>query len=190
MSAQQNQTQSLKWNNSIFIPMIDFNITKNQIKEIMEEHFGKISRIDFVSFNSNNGCGRRAFIHFAQWDSNNYSDFVRYSIETNGFYDMLIPPMNGNLKYNVRLLVNKNPVPETDQTIQQVASNMDFMAEKIRVQEEEIKGLKQTCDNLVFYMNQLQLRMNEMLYQKSIVPIVPSIIEDDTMGEMQVSELL
>jgi hypothetical protein len=58
--------QSTKWNNSIFIPMIDFSITKNQIKQIMEEYFGKVSRIDFVSFNSDNGSGRRAFIHFTQ----------------------------------------------------------------------------------------------------------------------------
>ena len=130
MSAFQQQQQSAnKWNNSIFIPMIDFSVTKNQIKQIMEEYFGKVSRIDFVSFNSDNGCGRRAFIHFASWYKNDYAKCVRYNIETNGHYDMLLPvygatSINGMAaKYTVRLLINKNPVPETEQTIQQVASN-------------------------------------------------------------------
>ena len=199
-----------KWNNSIFIPMIDFNITKNQMKDLMEEHLGKVSRIDFVSFNSENGCGRRAFIHFAKWENNVYANSVRFHIETNGFYDMLIPAMNTTPKYNVRLLINKNPVPETEQTIQQVASNMDFMAEKIRTQEEviqsvtsnmnfmaekihtqeeEILGLKQTCENLIFYTSQLQLRVNQLVNDLSNKPSVV-VIEDDIMGEMQLSELI
>jgi hypothetical protein len=49
-------------------------------------------------------------------------------------------------------MVNKNPVPETEVTIQQVASNMDFMAEKIRLQEEEIIGLKQLIENMYYMM--------------------------------------
>ena len=189
MSAFQQQQPSSLWNNSLFIPMIDFSVTKNQIKQIMEEYFGKVSRIDFVSFNSDNGSGRRAFIHFASWYKNDYAKCVRYNIETNGHYDMLLPvygatPINGMAaKYTVRLLINKNPVPETEQTIQQVASNMDFMAEKIRIQEEEIQGLKQICENLIFYTKQLQLRMNSTLME----PMME--IDDDIMGEMQLSEL-
>jgi hypothetical protein len=188
MSAQQ---QNNVWNNSIFIPKIDFGVTKNDIKKIMEEYFGKVSRIDFVSFNSENGSGRRAFIHFSEWYFNDYAKFVRYTIETNGHYNMLLPINGANpnnlisvAKYTVRLLVNKNPVPETEQTIQQVASNMDFMAEKIRIQEEQIQGLKQTCENLVFYTKQLELRMNAMIMLQQPLPL-----KDDQMGEMQLSEL-
>jgi len=194
-NANANANANGKWNNSIFIPMIDFNITKNQMKDIMEEHLGKVSRIDFVSFNSENGCGRRAFVHFGKWENNDYAKCVRYHIEHNGFYDMLIPAMNGTPKYNVRLLINKNPVPETEQTIQQVASNMDFMAEKIRIQEEEIQALKQTCENLIFYTSQMQLRMNQFFSNNNMNmninnnrPVV--VVEDDIMGEMQLSELI
>jgi hypothetical protein len=185
MSAYQTQNQCVnKWNNSVFIPSIDFNITKNQIKEIMEEHFGKISRIDFVSFNSDNGSGRRAFIHFSEWFKNPYANGVRGNIEINGFHDMLLP-LPSNNKYKVRLLVNKNPVPETEQTIQQVASNMDFMAEKIRIQEEEIQGLKQLCHNLIFHTQQMELRMNAILERNDT--FLKEYPED--MGEMNVSEL-
>ena len=197
MSAQQQQQQQQQsqfiWNNSIFIPKIDFSVTKNDIKKIMEEYFGKVARIDFVSFNSDNGSGRRAFIHFSEWYINDYSKFVRFTIETKGHYDMLLPinganPNNSSsvAKYTVRLLVNKNPVPETEQTIQQVASNMDFMGEKIRIQEEQIEGLKQTCENLVFYTKQLELRLNAMMLQQQL-PL--NIILEDQMGEMQLSEL-
>lgn len=194
-SFQQQQQVPAKWTNSLFIPMIDFSVTKNQIKQIMEEYFGKVSRIDFVSFNSDNGCGRRAFIHFASWYKNDYAKVVRYNIETNGHYDMLLPingasSINGGAaKYSVRLLINKNPVPETEQTIQQVASNMDFMAEKIRIQEEEIQGLKQTCENLIFYTSQLQLRINRMLQEQEKI-LGAAAVEEDTMGEMQLSELI
>ena len=197
MSAQQQQQQQQQsqfiWNNSIFIPKIDFSVTKNDIKKIMEEYFGKVARIDFVSFNSDNGSGRRAFIHFSEWYINDYSKFVLFTIETKGHYDMLLPinganPNNSSsvAKYTVRLLVNKNPVPETEQTIQQVASNMDFMGEKIRIQEEQIEGLKQTCENLVFYTKQLELRLNAMMLQQQL-PL--NIILEDQMGEMQLSEL-
>lgn len=194
-SFHQQQQAPAKWTNSIFIPMIDFSVTKNQIKQIMEEYFGKVSRIDFVSFNSDNGCGRRAFIHFVSWYKNDYAKVVRYNIETNGHYDMLLPingasAINGGAaKYSVRLLINKNPVPETEQTIQQVASNMDFMAEKIRLQEEEIQGLKQTCENLIFYTSQIQLRINRMLQEQEKI-LGAAAVEEDTMGEMQLSELI
>ena len=204
MASQQLQQQV--WTNSIFIPKIDFSITKNDIKKTMEENFGRVSRIDFVSFNSENGSGRRAFIHFSEWYNNDYSKFVRYSIETKGHYDMLLP-INGinynpssigaaiAAKYTVRFLINKNPVPETEQTIQQVASNMDFMAEKIRIQEEQIEGLRQTCENLIFYTKQLELRLNAMTLLPPLPPTLNIIqsAEDvlaDQMGEMQLSELL
>jgi hypothetical protein len=178
----QNQ-QPPKWNNSIFIPAIDFNITKNKIKEIMEMDLGRISRIDFVSFNSDNGSGRRAFIHFAEWFKNPYANGIRGNIEINGFHDMILHIAPN--KYKVRLLVNKNPVPETEQTIQQVASNMDFIAEKIRLQEDEIQGLKQMCQNLIFYTQQLELRTQQLELRTNAFKEE----EEDTIGEMHVHEL-
>jgi hypothetical protein len=188
MSAQRNQVQQQQqpqppmWTNSIFIPKIDFSVTKNQLKDIMEHSVGKVSRIDFAAFNSEHGSGRRVFIHFAQWYNNDYAKTVRYNIEKTGHFDMKLP-INGE---TVRLLINKNPVPETEQTIQQVASNVDFMAEKIRLQEEEILGLKQTCENLIFYTKQMQLRMNTFLLAHHKPYVVE---EEDTMGEMTLSEL-
>lgn len=149
------------WNNSLCIPAIDFNITKNGLKEYFETALdAKVVRIDFVSFNSDKGTGRRAFVHFSHWSNvNKYARDIRAKIESIGHYDLSLP----NTRIYMRLMINKNPVPETEVTIQQVASNMDFMAEKIRVQEElilsqqeEIAGLKQFMENMYFMMMQNQ----------------------------------
>lgn len=141
------------WTNSLFIPAVDFNITKNSLKDYLESLTdSKVSRVDFVSFNNDKGTGRRAFVHFSHWNgSNKYAKDIRNKIETLGHYDISIP----NSRVHLKLLVNKNPVPETEVTIQQVASNMDFMAEKIRLQEEliikqqeEIAAMKQWMENM------------------------------------------
>ena len=43
--------------------------------------------------------------------------------------------------------MNKNPVPETDKTIHQVASEIDFIGEKIRLHEETlVRENEQICD--------------------------------------------
>ena len=147
------------WTNSLFIPAIDFNITKNGLKDYFETLLdSKVSRVDFVSFNSDKGTGRRAFIHFGFWNpSNRYAKEIRAKIESKGYYDISLP----NTRMLYRLMINKNPVPETEITMPQVASNMDFMAEKIRIQEEEIHrlkeemaGMKQFMENMYYMMTQ------------------------------------
>jgi len=119
------------WNNSLFIPAVHFDITKNQMKEEMEKNIGKVHRIDFVGFNSENGAGRRAFVHFSNTYQNNYVKGLRNDLETKGYADV-----HYGKKMMWRLMPNKNPVPETDQTIQQVASNIDFISEKIKIHED------------------------------------------------------
>ena len=147
------------WTNSLFIPAIDFSITKNGLKDYFETLLdSKISRVDFVSFNSDKGTGRRAFIHFQVWNtSNRYAKEIRNKIESSGHYDLSLP----NSRIHIRLMVNKNPVPETEVTLPQVASNMDFMAEKIRVQEEEIQGLKLELSGMKQFMENMYYMMTQ-----------------------------
>jgi hypothetical protein len=158
-------TVNVAWTNSLFIPAIDFTITKNGLKDYFETLLdSKVSRVDFVSFNSDKGTGRRAFIHFKNWNtSNKFAKEIRAKIESSGFYDINAPfnisAPTAHIYY--RLMINKNPVPETEITMPQVASNMDFMAEKIRIQEEEIQnlkeemaGMKQLMENMYYMMTQ------------------------------------
>jgi hypothetical protein len=153
-----------KW--SLFIPSINFQITKNKLKDVMEKKFGKLSRVDFVSFNSENGCGRRAFIHFSEWFDTDFTRNLKKEITEKEYVDI-------HIDYSpIRLMRNKNPVPETEQTLPQVVSNIDFMAEKIRIQEarleeqpekiemqnQEIEGLKQQFENMFYQLQLLQNR--------------------------------
>ena len=121
-----------QWNNSIFIPAIPFAVTKNQLKDAMESNIGTVHRIDFATFNSDNGSGRRAFVHFDHTYQTDFTKVLRQEIAQKGHYDVYYPMY----KMNLRIMMNKNPVPETDKTIHQVASDIDFMGEKIRLHEE------------------------------------------------------
>ena len=148
------------WTNSLFIPAIDFSITKNDLKEFLEKKTdSKVSRVDFVSFNNDKGTGRRAFVHFQNWNSaNKFAKDIRAKIESHGHYELSLP----NSRMYIRLMVNKNPVPETEVTLPQVASNMDFMAEKIRIQEEEILRLKEEMAAMKQFMENMYYMMLQM----------------------------
>lgn len=121
-----------QWNNSIFIPAIPFAVTKNQLKDAMESNIGTVHRIDFATFNSDNGSGRRAFVHFDHTYQTDFTKVLRQEIAQKNHFDVYYPMY----KMNLRIMMNKNPVPETDKTIHQVASEIDFMGEKHRIYEE------------------------------------------------------
>lgn len=131
------------WNNSIFIPAIPFAVTKNQLKDAMESNLGPVHRIDFATFNSDNGSGRRAFVHFDHTYQTDFTKVLRQEIAQKGHFDVFYPMY----KMNLRIMMNKNPVPETDKTIHQVASEIDFIGEKIRLHEETfLQEKEQICD--------------------------------------------
>ena len=141
----QNKVPTMvpQWNNSIFIPAIPFAVTKNDLKDAMESNIGTVHRIDFATFNSDNGTGRRAFVHFDHTYQTDFTRVLRQEIAQKGHYDVYYPMY----KMNVRIMMNKNPVPETDKTIHQVASEIDFMGEKIRLHEETfLQEKEQICD--------------------------------------------
>lgn len=168
------------WNNSIFIPAIPFAVTKNQLKEAMESNLGKVHRIDFATFNSDNGSGRRAFVHFDQMHPTDFIKVLRQEISQKGHFDVSYPRYNMTL----RILMNKNPVPETDKTIHQVASEIDFIGEKIRLHEEtfllmqeknkaleeENKSMKQFMENM-FHMMKSQEAMIQTLVNTVSIPM-------------------
>ena len=127
-----SKSEVTPWNNSIFIPAIPFAVTKNQLKDAMESNLGTVHRIDFATFNSDNGSGRRAFVHFDHTYQTDFTKVMRQEIAQKGHFDVSYPM----LRTNLRIMMNKNPVPETDKTIHQVASEIDFMGEKHRIYEE------------------------------------------------------
>lgn len=140
---RSDSSKESKWNNSIFIPAIPFAVTKNDLKDAMESNIGTVHRIDFATFNSDNGSGRRAFVHFDHTYQTDFTKLLRQEIAHKGHFDVYYPMY----KMNLRIMMNKNPVPETDKTIHQVASDIDFMGEKIRLHEETfLRENEKICD--------------------------------------------
>ena len=125
-------TNASEWVMSFFIPRIDFNISKTQVRNYFEEtrKLGKVGRVDFVSFNSETGVGRRAFIHFNEYTKLEHGTAILQIITLNGFEEDRIGDCN------VRILKNKNPVPRTQLNFDQVASNIEFIAEDVKRHEE------------------------------------------------------
>ena len=125
-------TNASEWVMSFFIPRIDFNISKTQVRNYFEEtrKLGKVGRVDFVSFNSETGVGRRAFIHFDEYTNLEHGNAILQIISLNGFEEDRIGDCN------VRILKNKNPVPRTQLNFDQVASNIEFIAEDVKRHEE------------------------------------------------------
>jgi hypothetical protein len=140
----------IQWTNSLFIPRIDFALTKTQVKDHIELWLKcTVNRVDFVSFNSPSGVGRRAFLHLSSAGCKN-KEFMQRIME-HGNYDTCVGGCN------VRILINKNPVPETALNLQQVASNTVFLGDEMIVQKEKIEQL----ENKVVEMQKLLEKQQE-----------------------------
>jgi hypothetical protein len=134
MTAAQQQQQEQLWTNSVFIPLIDYSITKPQLKHFFEKtcKLGDVSRVDFVSFNSDKGVGRRAFIHFSHFSN----DVVKETLLFQGKYDTCIKG------HTIRLIINRKPVPETTLNLNQVAHNTEFLGEEVKTHSNRIEELE------------------------------------------------
>jgi len=151
-------------NPSFFIPRIDFQFTKNRIKDIFEEISKvNVTRVDFVSFNSEKGVGRRAYIHFEEWSPEITNIYTL--IQRDGFIGTVIST-GGNPDFSfyedIRILINKNPVPETKLNLNQVAHNIEFVADQVKVQQELIESQKKVIDEQQQRLFLLEQRMNQM----------------------------
>lgn len=165
---QQMQT----WTNSLFIPRVDFSVTKPDMKRYFEDtcNMGTVSRVDFVSFNNEKGTGRRAFVHF----SNFKDEHVKETLLTEGKIDT---NMNG---YIIRLVINEKPVPETKLNLNQVAHNTEFIGEEVKIQQEKIEKMeaqiKQMEEQMIFMMDtisQMQMRTNPLQTPYIPFPQIP-----------------
>lgn len=102
--------------------------------------FGMVCRVDFVSFNSENGIGRRAYVHYHWY---NFGCIIDSFMNQNGFYDISDPLLG-----DIRLLRNKNPVPQTSLNLDQVAYNTVFIGDEMKNQQTKTKLLEEKVEHL------------------------------------------
>ena len=155
---------------SLFIPRIDFQFTKTNVKDIFENLTeGVVSRVDFVSFNSEKGVGRRAYVHFEAWTSQ--IETMYSLIEQVGNIETTLRVPDGSLSCLVQLLINTNPVPETTLNLNQLASNVEFLADQIKNQQVLIESQQNIIQNQQQMLCMMEQRMNQL--SMCIMPMPP-----------------
>ena len=157
-------------NISIYIPRMSLYITEDIIKEEFGKTIGDVSRVDFTSldkkpgFNENfNNLFKSAFIHFNYIYNNNYTNSILLTLNNENSYKYFPKCKN---EYWI-LLKAKNPIIETWMNNSQIVENCRFLENKIELQEESIKYLK---DNLakvlekVYNLEKKDKYLDDMIY--------------------------
>ena len=136
-----NETVTVAWNNSIYIPTIYKSIRKEDLWAFLEKEMGIVSRIDFVDLNEN--C-RRAFVHFSEWYMDKgFGKIIRHNIETRGFCEFSMPIPNKYRKwFEGKLLINKNPLSATDSKVKKMKHWMNVSFERIHDLETTVNDMK------------------------------------------------
>jgi hypothetical protein len=135
---------------SFFIPRVSTDVTKYQLKQYFMK-FGMLCRVDFVSFNSENGIGRRAYVHYHWY---NFGCIIDSFMNQNGFYDI-----SDQVLGEIRLLKNKNPVPQTSLNLDQVAYNTIFIGDEMKNQQTKTELLEEKVEQLEKMVRLLMSRL-------------------------------
>lgn len=137
---------------SFFIPSIDYSISKATLKEWFLT-YGEVCRIDLVSHNKPTGLVRRAYIQFSSYT---YENIIENDIKTKGYCDHLFS--KDNVTYTFRILINNNPIPQTELNLDQVASNTIFIGDQVQEMAQRIQFL----ENIIGQMdNTLRVLIHE-----------------------------
>ena len=152
------------------------------MKTFFEDNFDcHVSRIDFVAFQNNTGVGRRAFVHFLYFHDN---DFTNALIKNK----VLVICCNG---FEMTVLINKNPIPETTLNPAQLAANNEFLSEEVKRQAEEITYLKEVQNDLYFRMEGMrqQIEHLQIHVQKPYMYIPPILYPSFSEIQPEVCEI-
>jgi hypothetical protein len=125
---------------SIFIPRIDFNMTREELIRIIEQQLcmGTVSRIDLAP--AKDGSGRMAFVHMSNFNSTPEVKQIRDAMETNPFWDL--PDSLNQYRIKIRFAINRNPVPKTDFTMETLADVITRQGYMMELFESRIRNLE------------------------------------------------
>jgi hypothetical protein len=170
----RNEQQSItpeSWlntkNGSLFIKYIPNHIDKTSLRSIFN-FLGQIARIDIVNI-SENGTGRRAFIHFHEWNDTEESLFIRKNIVSSYPVHFMYPNEFYNFQFSITM--NTRPIPTTELNLYQIQDwnqrlNDEFCDYKKRT-EIKMNSLLQQNNLLFNIVNELRSEMMMMKTQSS-----------------------
>jgi uncharacterized coiled-coil protein SlyX len=141
---------------SIFIPRIDFAVTRQELVDLIEKELflGRIERIDFAP--ANNGSGRMAFIHMIEFNKIPSVESIRNEMEQSGFWEVYQEFQRHPIK--LRFVINKNPVPKTTFTMETLAdavARQGYTVEQTTVDMEKINEEIGKQSNLIDHNQQV-----------------------------------
>jgi hypothetical protein len=124
--------------NSIYIPRIDFRMTREELSYLMEciLNMGKVSRIDFAP--TKDGSGRMAYIHM-EFNQEPQTVALREMIAKDSWE---VYPEYNVYPIKLRFLVNRRPVPKTEFTIETLTDSMSRMSYTVEQHGVDIAALQ------------------------------------------------
>jgi len=154
-------------NGSLFVKYIPNHIDKTSLRSIFN-FLGQISRIDIVNI-SENGTGRRAFIHFHEWNDNEESMYLRKNIVSSYPVHFIYPNEFYNFQFSITM--NTRPIPTTELNLYQIQDwnqrlNDEFCDYKKKTETKMATLLQQ--NNMLFnIVNELRGEIMMMKIQSS-----------------------
>lgn len=141
-------------NGSLFIKYIPNNVTKTNLRD-MFNFLGNISRIDVVNI-SENGSGRRAFIHFSEWKNTNESFLLRSNIAD--CYPTHFQYWNEEFSFEFSITLNCRPIPTTELNLYQIQDWSQRL-------NDEFCDFKKESQNKIDHLTHENEYLNEVIHQ-------------------------
>ena len=141
-------------NGSLFIKYIPNHVTKTNLRD-MFNFLGKISRIDVVNI-SENGSGRRAFIHYSEWNNTNESFLLRSNIAD--CYPTHFQHWDEIYSFEFSITLNCRPIPTTELNLYQIQDWNQRL-------NDEFCDFKKESQNKIDHLTNENEYLNEVIHQ-------------------------
>ena len=142
----------------LYIPRMSTDYNEDRVRAVFERLLiGSVSRVDFASitpgnYTSPNDRFQKAFVHLSQLYETESANHLRDSLKTTQDSIHLHPDLFNKKVYWI-VLLNKNPVAETNLNIHQVVENHRILEQLVFQQAEEIRNLQNTLTQLLTFRN-------------------------------------
>ena len=171
---------------SLYIPRMSTSYNEDRVRATFNRMMiGQVTRVDFASLvqGEPNPKFQKAFVHLSNFYDTDAANQLRSSLKTTQD-SVRIYPDSCNY-YNKQspvspvywiVLLNKNPVAETNLNIHQVVENHRILEQLVFEQAATIQSLEARLEQLVRYMNFPEEVENDLLEYDDMPPLIS--IED------------
>jgi hypothetical protein len=143
---------SFNQSQSVFIPSIHRSVEQAYLRYLFESLWGEVVRVDFFEMNPVKKDWKRAAIYCADYSWVNVNEFLNRAEQDNFMlYNV------GDKMFKATMVVNKTPVPFTDQNIHQLSHSVSQLYELVEQQSKIIKMLIEENEKKDQQINELKV---------------------------------